>query len=303
MGYIGRDAGIKFRITGFNDVDLPMLIRINSTHGEILALMSDRNFDDLADRFANNIYDQPKGEIRLRLVQEALLAACPQLQQGKALRILDAGCGMGQMTAMMAALGHQLVCCDLSAEMLAETKVVVSKINPQCLDNIRFIQSAVQDLDKHLSNETFDLIIFHAVLEWMEEPREGLQSLLKWLKPDGTLSLMFYNIHSLIFKNLLRGNFRKIDEKDFRGDPGSLTPLNPLDPAEVEQWLSGFGLKVTSKCGIRTFYDYMDHSMKHKKLTIALEDVVRMEKRFSVQEPYRHLARYLLFHCSSNTSV
>lgn len=264
--------------------------------------MADRNFDDLAGRFANNIYDNPKGQIRLQLVRDELLTVCPQLSEGKKLRILDAGCGMGQMTAMLSAMGHDVVCCDLSQAMLTETKLAVTNANPAALANTRFIQSSVQALDQHLAGEVFDLIIFHAVLEWMEEPKEGLQSLLKWLKPGGTLSIMFYNLHSLIFKNLLRGNFRKIDEKDFRGDQGSLTPINPLDPATVEQWLCESGLTVLSKRGIRSFYDYMDHSMKHKKLTIATEDIIRMEKEYGVREPYRSLARYMLIHCSSNTS-
>jgi len=265
--------------------------------------MPDRNFDDLADRFAQNIYDSPKGEIRLRLVQDELLQCCPSLKKGKTLRILDAGCGMGQMTALLSLLGHQVVCCDLSAAMLAETKKAIAKDH---LENVRFIQSAVQDLDQHLVDETFDLIVFHAVLEWMEEPKQGLQSLLKWLKPNGTLSLMFYNVHSLIFKNLLRGNFRKIEERDFRGDPGSLTPISPLDPADVEQWLSTSGLTVFSKRGIRTFYDYMDMNMKpskeknkpHKNEPL-LEDIIRLEKKFSGQEPYRSLGRYILVHAKN----
>ena len=265
--------------------------------------MADRNFDDLADRFAQNIYDNPKGQIRLQLVRDELLSVCPRLSNNKPLRILDAGCGIGQMTAMMCALGHQVVCCDLSAAMLAETKQAVCALDPALQGNFRFIQSSVQTLDLHIENELFDVIIFHAVLEWMENPKEGLQSLLPRLKPGGTLSLMFYNIHSLIFKNLLRGNFRKIDEKDFRGDPGSLTPIHPLDPAEVEQWLSESGLTLFSKRGIRSFYDYMDHSMKHKKLTISVEEIIRMEKEFGVLEPYRSLSRYMLLHCSSKISV
>jgi S-adenosylmethionine-dependent methyltransferase len=264
--------------------------------------MSDRNFDDLAGRFAQNIYDNPKGQIRLQLVWDELLVICPQLMNGKPLRILDAGCGMGQMTARLSALGHQVLCCDISAAMLSETKQMLGGQNPGALANVRFIQSSVQTLDQHLADESFDLIIFHAVLEWMEEPEAGLQSLLKWLKPGAVLSIMFYNLHSLIFKNLLRGNFRKIEEQDFRGDPGSLTPIHPLDPVDVEQWLSRYGLTVLGKRGIRSFYDYMDHSMKHKKLVIAMEDVIRMEKKFGVQEPYRSLSRYILIHCSSKTS-
>lgn len=258
--------------------------------------MSDRNFDDLAGRFAQNIYDNPKGQLRLQLVRDELLTVCPQLSQQQPLRILDAGCGMGQMTVMLAGLGHQLVSCDLSAAMLSETRQAVAVVNPALLANIRFIHAPVQDLAAHLEPEQFDFIVFHAVLEWMEDPEAGLQALLPWLKPGGTLSIMFYNVQSLIFKNLLRGNFQKIEEKDFRGDPGGLTPIHPLYPAVVEQWLADARLTQLSKRGIRSFYDYMDHSMKHKKLTLDLDDVIRMEKHYGVLEPYRSLARYLLLH-------
>lgn len=258
--------------------------------------MSDRNFDDLAGRFANNIYDNPKGQLRLQLVREELLASCPQLSGGKPLRVLDAGCGLGQMTAMVAALGHQVVSCDLSQAMLTEARQTVAAINPDLLAQVQFIQTSVQSLAAYLSAEPFDIVIFHAVLEWMEEPRQGLQSLLPWLAPGGTLSIMFYNLHSLVFKNLLRGNFRKIDDKDFRGDPGGLTPISPLDPAEIELWLAEAGLSLLSKRGIRSFYDYMDHAMQHKKLATPLDEIIRMEKHYGAQEPYRSLSRYLLLH-------
>jgi len=258
--------------------------------------VTDRNFDELSKRFARNIYDSPKGQIRLQLVQEELLAVCPQLSAGKPLRILDAGCGMGQMTVLLSSLGHEVVCCDLSETMLAETKALIYKKHPGQLPNIRFIHSSVQDLAKLLDG-SFDVIVFHAVLEWMAYPQQGLDLLLPWLKPQGTLSLMFYNIHSLIFKNLLRGNFSKIDEEAYRGDPGSLTPLNPLDPANVEQWLLAAGLNIYAKRGIRTFYDFMDETMRHKKLSVAIDDVIRMEKKYGVIEPYRSLGRYQLWHC------
>jgi S-adenosylmethionine-dependent methyltransferase len=258
--------------------------------------MADRNFDTLAERFSKNIYDSPKGEIRLRLVQEELLAVCPQLSEGKRLRILDVGCGMGQMTALLLKLGHEVVACDVSASMIEQTRTRIESDQPDLLKNLQLIQSPLQDLSPHIQGQ-FDLIIFHAVLEWLENPRDSLETLLPWLKHDGVLSLLFYNINSLIFKNLLRGNFKKIEDASFRGDPGSLTPLNPLDPVDVERWLLESKLSVYSKRGIRTFYDFMNETMRHEKPTLPIEDIIKMERQYGIIEPYRSLGRYMLLHC------
>lgn len=262
--------------------------------------MTDQNFDDLADRFERNLYGNPRGQIRLQLVTDALVEDCVAITRSPGLRVLDAGCGIGQMTRLLASRGHEIVAADVSSLLLARARERIGEENHQWLDHIHFIQSPVQQLDQHIEG-TFDLVIFHAVLEWLDKPREGLQSLLRWLKPGGELSLMFYNRHSLVFKNLLRGNFEKIDKEDFGGEPGSLTPLHPLHPADVAHWLDDMKLDIVSRRGIRTFYEYMDQTMRPGKTPdVAVEEIIRMEKIFGVQEPYQSLGRYQLWHCQKN---
>jgi S-adenosylmethionine-dependent methyltransferase len=270
--------------------------------------MRDKNFDELDQRFARNIYNAPKGEIRLRLVQEELLKQCPALLSGNALRILDAGCGLGHMASWLSGLGHQMVCCDLSSIMLERTRDRMTQENPAAMKGAGFFHAPVQELHCHVSGK-FDLVIFHAVLEWMDDPQNGLRFVLPWVKPEGMLSLMFYNRHALIFKNLLRGHFRKIEQQSFRGEDGGLTPLNPLLPTDVEQWLLDAGCTVLAKQGIRTFYDYMDVNRQRKDKTGAgndstidrnapsLEEIIQMEKKYGNIEPYRSLGRYQLWHC------
>lgn len=261
--------------------------------------MTDRNFDDLADRFERNLYGNPRGQIRLQLVTDALLEDSHAITHGSRLRILDAGCGIGQMTRLLASHGHQVVAADVSSVLLARARERIEQENSSWLKNIHFLQSSIQDLDQHIDG-SFDLVIFHAVLEWLEHPREGLQSMLPWLKPGGELSLMFYNQHSLVFKNLLRGNFEKIDKENFSGEPGSLTPLHPLYPDDVARWLADANLEILSRRGIRTFFEYMEQTMNPaNKKTVSLDDIIRLEKVFGVQEPYRSLGRYQLWHCRS----
>jgi len=259
--------------------------------------MTDRNFDELADRFETKLYGHWRGQIRLQLVTEALLQDANCLQQSQPLRVLDAGCGLGQMSLLLAERSHHITACDVSGILLERARARIAAANPELLQHIDFHCCPLQSIGAHVEGQ-FDLIIFHAVLEWLEDPRAGLQSLLPLLKPGGEMSVLFYNRHSIIFKNLLRGDFRRIDEQDFKGDSGSLTPINPLLPADVAAWLHAMSLTVTSQRGIRTFYDYMEQNLdKNKPAKASLDDIMRMEKKFSTLEPYRSLARYLLWHC------
>lgn len=52
--------------------------------------MQDRNFDDIAEKFARNIYGTTKGKIRQAVVWQDLTGLLAQLPQ-RPLRILDAG--------------------------------------------------------------------------------------------------------------------------------------------------------------------------------------------------------------------
>ena len=83
--------------------------------------MQDKNFDKLAQKFAKNIYGTPKGEIRAAVLWRDLVPALAKLGDKK-LRVLDAGGGFGYFSQRLARLGHEVVLCDISAEMLAQAK-------------------------------------------------------------------------------------------------------------------------------------------------------------------------------------
>jgi S-adenosylmethionine-dependent methyltransferase len=83
-------------------------------------------------------------------------------------------------------------------------------------------------------------------------------------------------------------------ERPLEGFGGTLTPINPLVPQEMEQWLAGSGMKIVKKTGMRVFYDYLQPKTKQKR---SFEDVFEMEQRFSREEPFLYLARYLHYVC------
>ena len=251
---------------------------------------SDRNFNDLAHRFKRNVYDRLKGDIRLEVLQRDLQQFLGEsLYQGSAkpLRILDAGGGQGQLSLSLAALGHNVVICDISEQMLQYAREHVAKT--ELHDRVSIRHQSIQQLAQ-AGEETFDLVLCHAVLEWVVEPRELLQNLVKLTKSGGYQSLTFYNVNSIKMKNLLRTNFKKVIEDDYRGYRGSLTPTWPRQPEEVYQWLRDLPLEELCHSGIRCFHDYIldpEHRVSQP------DEQMVLELRFSREEPWRSLARYI----------
>lgn len=253
----------------------------------------DRNFDNLAARFKRNVYGGLKGAIRLAVLQRDFSECVPiapfcEGADFQKLRVLDAGGGQGQFSLQLAKAGHEVVICDISREMLALAREAAEEIG--VIDHVQILHCAIQDLSDHLEDCCFDLVLCHAVMEWMLEPKSLLPCLNRYLKADGYLSLTYYNLHSLIYKNLLRTNYKKVIAQDYGGWRGSLTPINPIDPALVDEWMADLPLKRLAHSGIRVFHDYILDEQERQR---EPDQVIALELQFSRQEPYRSLGRYI----------
>jgi S-adenosylmethionine-dependent methyltransferase len=249
----------------------------------------DRVFDGLAQRFQQQIYDDPRGAIRLAILQDDLapLVSSSVAQGSRPLQILDAGGGLGQMAIWLAQQGHQVVLAEPSAEMLERAATGIQQAGLE--DSIHLVQASVQELASKGCG-SFDLITFHAVLEWLAEPREVLEQLLSCLKPGGWLSLMFFNYHSTVMRRLIAGDLETVRKGEIASDGRKgLAPISPLKPEEVQSWLQPLGLELETWSGIRCFYDYMYRDVR--KLA-KLEEVIPLERAYSRVEPWRSLARY-----------
>ncbi|HEY0209615.1 tRNA uridine 5-oxyacetic acid(34) methyltransferase CmoM [Acerihabitans sp.] len=248
--------------------------------------MQDRNFDDIAEKFARNIYGTTKGHIRQAVVWrdlQGLLARLPP----RPLYILDAGGGEGRMACQLAALGHRVLLCDLSAGMIERARQAALEHN--VMDNMQFVQGAAQDIAPHLERPA-DLILLHAVLEWVSEPRALLQGLYDCLAPGGALSLMFYNKHGLVMRNMILGNIEFVAAGMPKRKKRSLMPDHPCDPEQVFGWLAGMGMTLSGKSGVRVFHDYLQNKQQQQDDFPAL---LAMEQLYCRQEPFISMGRYI----------
>lgn len=89
-------------------------------------------------------------------------------------RILDMGCGTGQLTQEIAALGAEVIGIDPSLEMIAAAR--------KNFPHLRFEICAVEAMN--LGNE-FDAVFSNAVLHWVNNQEGAIASIAKALKPGG----------------------------------------------------------------------------------------------------------------------
>ena len=226
--------------------------------------MQDRNFDDIAEKFSRNIYGTTKGQLRQAILWQDLEPLLAQLGPG-----------------------HHVTLCDLSAEMVARARQAAA--DKGVIDNMHFVQCAAQDIAQHLETPV-DLILFHAVLEWVADPRSVLQTLWSVLRPGGVLSLMFYNAHGLLMHNMVAGNFDYVQAGMPKKKKRTLSPDYPRDPAQVYLWLEEAGWQIMGKTGVRVFHDYLRE--KHQQRD-CYEALLELETRYCRQEPYITLGRYI----------
>lgn len=241
---------------------------------------TDRNFDDIADHFAKKIYGGLKGQIRLAVLERDLHEHLPN----QTLKVLDIGAGLAQISLGLAQ-NHDVTISDISANMIkkAQENAHTLGVSP------RFIVAPYQALPTYLQGQKFDLILCHAVLEWLANPSDIMAFFDEFLTDNGMVSLCFYNPASVIYRNLVMGNFYQLDNPK-PADNKSLTPNNPVAYDTVVQWLHDKNYHIICQSGIRVFSDYTP--LKQGGLANP-HDVVAMELRYSQTHPFWQMGRYL----------
>lgn len=105
-------------------------------------------------------------------------------------RILDVGCGTGQLTAEIAQFGAEVVGIDSSPEMIATARKNFPKL--------RFEVADVTAL--HFDNE-FDVVVSNAALHWVRDQPAAIASIGRALKAGGRLVFEMGghgNLHNLL---------------------------------------------------------------------------------------------------------
>ena len=212
------------------------------------------SFNDLALRLEKNVYDSPKGFLRLSLLTKDLEEFIPGFKGKEPLSILDAGGGAGHFSRICAANGHNALLCDTSPGMLE----LAQKENRKT-DFSRRIQllNAPMDAPAVRKSGPFDLVLLHGAAEWTSDPAGSIRSMMMLIKPSGFLSLLVFNKDKLLLKKGINGHLVRPVRK--RSGSGKLLPPGGLSAEESVRVLTGPGSPagtILLQSGIRIFQGF-----------------------------------------------
>ena len=97
-------------------------------------------------------------------------------------RVLDAGCGTGEVALALARVAKQVDAVDFAEEMLAVAREKTARLG---LSNVTFQQMGVESLS--FPSASFDAVVLSNVLHLIDEPRNALSEARRVLKPNGRL--------------------------------------------------------------------------------------------------------------------
>ena len=258
-------------------------------------------FNHLSAHFHQKIYATHKGQIRLAVINADLEH---YLAQRTSLNVLDIGAGGGQMALLLAQKGHQLTLLEPAVEMQDKAKQLFEAAQLPA----NFILGGFADLGQFQA-QCFDVILCHAVLEWLDSPLSYFQMIQRLLKNNGLLSLAFYNKSGLILHNLIRGNLNaaqanaSTDSISILSDSEltrkkklhkGLTPINPLDPQAVASALQAHHFDILQESGIRIFHDFMAKATRDR---LPFDQILQHELNHRHHSDFKRIARYVHWVC------
>lgn len=170
-------------------------------------------------------------------------------------RILDLGCGTGHLTAEIAKSGAVAMGVDSSADMV--------RIAGKNFPHIDFIQADARSMS---FDQPFDAVFSNAVLHWIKEAEEALDSIADCLKPGGRIVAEMGG----------KGNIEGVVSALRRGLSATLGhPRNEVDPwrfptiGEYSRLLEARGFEVT-------FASHFSRPTPQREGEEGLRDWIRM---------------------------
>ena len=202
-----------------------------------------------------------------------------QLGDMEGKKILDFGSGEG-ITANHFAEKNDVTAIEPSKEMLSnawkdyEYTQIVGDVNALSA----------------FKNETFDMIICHNVLEYIDDKAAVVKAVARVLKKDGIISIVKHNRAGRVMQMaVLLDDFEKaneiLDGKD--STASKFGTIRYYEDNDITKWEPQ--ITVSDILGIRTFWDLQQNQQKHGDEAWQ-EKMLQLELRVSQMQEYKNIA-------------
>jgi S-adenosylmethionine-dependent methyltransferase len=228
-----------------------------------------------------------RGRIRHELVFETLSKYLTAES-----KVLDMGCGDGEISLRLGRAGHTVVGVDISAEMLELAEARLRAEPDEVIGRVTFQRGDIADFSQ---DRTFDAVCCHGVLMYLERSDTAIGRLAGLVAPGGLLSVLTKNLLAAGVREALRGDYAAALAQVIRTDGIGVGNLGIStrgdDPWKVLQIMKVHGLTDCQWYGIRMF---SDHLQEPSMAAERFQQLLALEAEVSHRDPYRYLGR--LFH-------
>lgn len=194
-------------------------------------------------------------------------------------KILDFGSGEG-ITANHFAGKNDVIAIEPSDEMLANA-----------WKDYDYTQ-IVGDICKlsEFEDETFDVVICHNVLEYIDDKATVIKELARVLKKDGFISIAKHNRPGRVLQMaVLLDDFEKANAL-LDGENSTASKFGAIryyEDKDIVNWEPG--LEIVDVFGIRTFWDLQQNQEKHDDESWQ-DKMIQLEMRVAKMPEYRDIA-------------
>jgi SAM-dependent methyltransferase len=250
---------------------------------------SDDAWAELAPAFLDGHYGSLRGRIRTHVVDAHLrhhLAPPPG-------RLVDVGGGAGHQSIPLARAGYDVTIVDPSPAMLERAEQARAAEDAPTRARIRLVEAPGEAAPAAVDGETFDGVLCHGVVMYLDDPRPLVAALCALAAPGGLVSIVAKNVEVMAVLPAHRGDWAAalagFDQDRQVNGLGVETRGDSI--AGLERALAGHGVDPLAWYGVRLFTDGW---VPEREATDPEDLVLAVELEASRRDPYRRMSR--LFH-------
>ncbi|MEU8031626.1 methyltransferase domain-containing protein [Streptomyces sp. NPDC049099] len=211
---------------------------------------------------------------------------------GQRLRVLDVGMGQGTQALRLARLGHRVTGVEQDPTMIAAAREALAAEPEGIRERVRLVEGDGRDTGVHFLPGSFDVVLCHGVLMYVEEPDPLVAGLARMLAPGGLLSLLVRNGDALAMRAGLAGDWAgalaAFDTTAYRNRLGLDVRADRL--SALTATLAGIAAPLHAWYGVRVF---TDTAADDAPIPDDLEALLAVEERAGRTDPYRGVAALL----------
>jgi SAM-dependent methyltransferase len=239
-------------------------------------------------------YATVKGLVRTAVLHRQLLAHLPQPPA----RILDVGGGAGNQSFPLAAAGYGVTLLEPSGAMMARAGERARRLAPDSASRVSLVQADGLAAVEAVEGRTFDAVLCHGVLGYLDDPAPMVEQLCQCTAPGGLVSVMTANAATMAVRPALEGRWADaLAAFDATSETGVLGVPSRGDRVEdLSALMSHWGVGQEAWYGVWLFVDWLEFSGVDLGLPPPdeLARIVEAEYQAARRDPYRALSR--VFH-------